>query len=203
MNLRLPCLLLFFLALCSGILNAQDSKKRKKEKEQYWKQSLKQARKTDHDAVKLKYPDIGWLSGLWCNEGSNEPYQHFHIEGPRKMAIVTKGYTATAHKVAYFPESFIFMEGVEMFDKAVMVGNESYWDLWYYPVGTGATSTRYFYVDRIEKRSDDEYAVVYRKSYTIRDKSISFESFYQAESPQIASSKHFKKPIIYQKCNNP
>ena len=200
MTLKIPIILLLSAIFALPItLNAQDSKSRTKEKKKYWQSAIKRSKSIDHKKVQATYPENGWLSGLWCKEGESEPYRFIEVKGNADISVITRGYTATADKVVHKPDKFLY-SGVEFLDKPVMVGNESHYDLWYYPEGTGATMSRYVYVERISKISQDKYKVVYRGSYTVNRNTFVPEKFMQKQSEKISSVKHYKEPKVYIRC---
>ncbi|MEL6676999.1 MAG: hypothetical protein AAFR61_32625 [Bacteroidota bacterium] len=189
-----------FLVTGSLLLSAQTSKEREKAKKQYWKKELRQNKSINHQKVRQQYPEMGWLSGLWCREGESDPSRSLEMEGPRQVRVTTRGFTATAHKTIHKPEAYLFFKQVKVLDKPVMIENKSHYDLWYAPKGAINTGPRYVYVERIRKISDTQYAVVYRKNYTLRDRSVKLKDFFREESPKLAQSEYFKEPKVYTKC---
>lgn len=192
--------LLIFVLLLPQNIWSQDSKAREREIAKYWKSELRSSKSIDHKKVADQNNYIGWLSGLWCKKGEKDAYISYEVKGLDNIKVVTEGYTAQAHKVVFQPESFLYSEA-KFFDKPIMIENESFYDLWYYPVGTGASKTRWFYLERIYKTSENSFEIVYRTSFTIRDPSVKFEEFLKEESPKVASTKHWKSPKLFVKCN--
>jgi len=193
--------LLFCILLISPIESqAQKSKKRKREIKRYWKKEVRHAKSINHKKVAAQYPTMGWISGLWCREGEDEPSLSFEVEGKNKIRKTTRGYTATSHRDVFIPDNILFLEGKTL-GKPVVINNESFIDLWSFPKGTGASTYRWFYLMRIKKVSDDKFEDVNWESFTIRDPSVDYEEFYRNKSPEVSIRKNRKKPIVYVKCN--
>ena len=192
-------ILLLLLGFCPQ-LSAQKSKARSKEIAKYWKKEVKRANSTNHEQIARNYPDIGWLSGVWCKKESGEPKRSYEVLGKWEARSVTNGYTAESKHQIFFPETLPM--GTFM-DKPVVVENGKFYELWSYSGdGKGLYGPVWWvYMERIEKVSENEFKRVYATNYTHRKPTLDLAAFAQEESKKIDVRKHYKTPYIYVKCN--
>lgn len=166
-------------------VSEKKKKQRKREIEKFWKNEVRIARSKDHKSIALQYPEIGWLSGLWCKEGEKESYKHIEVLGDKKLRIATRGYT-----------------GVSI--NEVLILNWRYLDLWNFPEkhrGTKGTNWIYFSrFMRVKKGVDDKHAVVYATSFTVNDPDLDFENFKKEKSQEIIFAHFWEKSKYYSKC---
>ena len=153
-----------------------------------------------HDRIARQFPEIGWLSGLWCKDGESKARRHYEILGNWEVRLGTRGYTAEDNKRVFFPESF---QVGEFLEKPVVIKNESYYEFWTVSGdGKGIYGPLwYIFLERIEKISDREFKRVYAQSYTYKKKELELAAFAKEESFKINHFKHYKTPQIYRKCN--
>ena len=196
-------LLIMVLSLPTELLGQDTSAKtkaRKKEIEKFWKKEKKLAKSINHSAVQSKYPEIGWLSGLWCKEGDEDPYRHYEVLAQWEIRLGTRGFTAPDDKKQIFQPDKLTV-GEFMGDPVVAV-NESFYEFWTVSGdGKGLYGPYWLiFMERIQKVSDTEFIRVYAKSYTYRKAELNIEEFRKEESKKISIFKHYKKPQIYRKC---
>lgn len=136
-----------------------------------------------------KFPKFTWLAATWCLKGSDSkiPVNFYRVgqNGLKRLEITYVDYVDPYHAL--------------FFGHAEIIGN--YFDLFLTTWSHGGK--RKEGGRRLEKISDEEFALVYRYDEyhkLSRSRPDDGRKYLRAEALKIRPDKHFKNPEVYVKC---
>lgn len=131
---------------------------------QTWKEDVRRGPSTDQQRLIRQYPEVGWMNGYWCKEGEAIPdhkYETLNDGTVRSVTYYDYGIRERDGQYGYLHGSVSGGREVER------VGSV-YYDTWVFSgLSKGYDST--VYLDRYEKRSDYQYALVYHTTKEFRE----------------------------------